>query len=111
MKRLFAALVLPLALAACGQDQELTEAAADSDRRAEGEVLGGTIDDSMLPLETVRSRAPLASSDPESGASAGNADAAQAPASDTPPPAPASDPADEDGAEPQAEAEGEAASE
>lgn len=51
------ALAVPVAcvlLAACGGD-------ADNDQRtASGQVLEGSISDSMLPLETVRSQPPLA---------------------------------------------------
>jgi hypothetical protein len=51
------ALAVPVAcilLAACGGD-------AENDRRtASGQVLEGSISDSMLPLETVRSQPPLA---------------------------------------------------
>lgn len=46
-----------LALVACDADPAI-EAPADDDRTAEGEVLGGTISDEMLPLDTVRSQSP-----------------------------------------------------
>ena len=51
-------LVLPLlaALAGCGG----AEQGAEGERRtAVGEVLGGTISDDMLPLDTVTSQSPL----------------------------------------------------
>ena len=48
---------LLLALSACGDDAETT--AEDDGREASGEVLEGTISDAMLPLDQVRSQAPL----------------------------------------------------
>ncbi|MWV27224.1 hypothetical protein [Aurantiacibacter rhizosphaerae] len=49
---------LLLALSACGDD---TEVAVDDDgREASGEVLDGTISDEMIPLDEMRSQAPLA---------------------------------------------------
>jgi hypothetical protein len=51
--RLVPLLLVPLVLAACSES-------GDDDRTASGQVLDGTIDDSMLPLETVRSQPPLA---------------------------------------------------
>ena len=51
--------LLPLAplafLAACNQ---AADPAAPNDKRAEGEVLGGTISDSMIPLDQLRSQSP-----------------------------------------------------
>lgn len=47
---------LALALAACG-DKPAQRDGADN-RAAEGEVLGGTISDDMLPLEQVQSQSP-----------------------------------------------------
>ncbi|MGN6498778.1 MAG: hypothetical protein ACTHKM_01360, partial [Tsuneonella sp.] len=41
----------------CGQQQSSTP--ADDKRSAEGQVLGGTISDAMLPLDTVTSQPPL----------------------------------------------------
>ncbi|RJY09183.1 hypothetical protein [Aurantiacibacter aquimixticola] len=60
--RLPAILFLPLAiLAACGEDAGPT---TDEDgRESSGEVLEGTISDAMLPLDQVRSQAPLAESE------------------------------------------------
>ena len=56
MNRLLIALPFALALASCGDKAE--EAPADDTRGAEGEVLGGTISDAMLPLDTVKSENP-----------------------------------------------------
>ena len=50
--RLLAAAALLLALAACNQGKQETDAG--------GEVLEGSASDAMLPLDTVRSQAPLA---------------------------------------------------
>jgi hypothetical protein len=55
-KRLFLALAPAVLLAACG-DSPLEE---DDGRAATGEVLEGTISDAMLPVDRVRSQAPLA---------------------------------------------------
>lgn len=69
MIRLLAIFPALVALAACGE--EPTEAPADDRRGAEGEVLGGTISDAMLPLPTVRSQSPPLESSPASPAAAG----------------------------------------
>ena len=53
--RPIAAFAVLLLLAACGDKSE-----DDDERRASGQVLEGTISDSMLPLDTVRSQPPLA---------------------------------------------------
>lgn len=55
MIRRLALATLCFGLAACGSD---TKAPAAAD--AGGEVLEGSISDAMLPLDTVRSQAPLA---------------------------------------------------
>lgn len=84
--------VAALLLSAC--EGEPAAPVADGNGTAEGEVLGGTISDDMIPLEQLRSQAPLAPRAPSateaSGASvsaptnaeAGTADAA--PAHETP---------------------------
>jgi hypothetical protein len=46
-----------LVLGACGQKAPAPDRGAKG--TAQGEVLGGSIDDSMLPLDTVRSQSPL----------------------------------------------------
>lgn len=53
--RLTCLIALPLALAACGKDKQ-----PDAKAEAAGEILPGSIDDAMLPLDTVRSQPPLA---------------------------------------------------
>ena len=50
------ALVLGSALAGCGSSGEV--AATDEGANAQGEILGGTISDTMVPIEEVRSSSP-----------------------------------------------------
>ena len=57
------AAALTFALAACGE--EPAPATGEDGREATGEVLEGTISDAMLPIDEVRSQAPLA--DAEAG--------------------------------------------
>lgn len=45
-----------LVLSACGNDNATEN--ADNGRSAEGEVLGGSISDDMLPLDTLKSQSP-----------------------------------------------------
>ena len=63
-----------LALSACGDDPAVD--VENDGREASGEVLEGTISDEMLPLDQVRSQAPLA--EPEEGAEGGAAPATTA---------------------------------
>lgn len=90
-----------LLLSACGQD----EALKGDGRTASGEVLEGTISDGMIPLDELRSQAPLAEPEapatpgdkaapgkqPEAGAEAADAAATPAPIS-APTPDSAADP-------------------
>ncbi|MFA9200437.1 MAG: hypothetical protein ACEQR8_04500 [Cypionkella sp.] len=88
MKRLAAAAATAFLLAACGGKPD-----PEAERRtAAGEVLGGTISDDMLPLDTVTSQSPPlretgagAEGSGDAGESAATVDAAQP----TPGPAPA----------------------
>lgn len=57
MKRIVPIAVLLLVLSACGEES-VPEQQPDDERSARGEVLGGTISDDMLPLDTRRSQAP-----------------------------------------------------
>lgn len=79
MPRLFVSCAALALLAACGSDP--APAPADDGRQgAEGEVLGGTISDDMLPLDTLRSQSP-----PQSAAATGageTSDTAQATVAD-----------------------------
>ena len=45
-------------LSACGDDTPTPESGAEAERNAQGEVLGGTISDDMLPLDRLRSQSP-----------------------------------------------------
>lgn len=63
---------LLLLLAACEGDPASRDTASGG--QAEGEVLGGAIADEMIPLEQLRSQAPLA---PREGPSAAAVDAEQ----------------------------------
>lgn len=75
------AALFPLALlAGCGEEP-VAEPTDNDGRAAEGEVLGGTISDAMLPLDTVRSQAPRAAAESEAG-SEEPADAAAMPSAD-----------------------------
>lgn len=91
-----------LALAAC--DSSDPAQTAPSGARAEGEVLGGTIDDGMIPLDQLRSQSPPLRPAPEAGASGAPAtgDAASADEAATDEPA---EEAPEPEAEPVADAE------
>ena len=90
--------ILPLlALLAACNDEPRPEAQASADAAAEGEVLGGTISDAMLPLDTVKSQSPPLKVVPaEEGDDAGGAGDSEpgtapsdAPAESEPEPAPA----------------------
>ncbi|MEW4448775.1 hypothetical protein [Qipengyuania sp. JC766] len=53
-------LAMFLAIAGCNSETSgPAESGAESGKGAEGEVLGGTIDDSMIPLDQLRSQPPL----------------------------------------------------
>ncbi|MEO1730581.1 MAG: hypothetical protein AAFR64_07570 [Pseudomonadota bacterium] len=58
--RLATGLVLASALAACGSESETPEAQAPAEQggTVTGEVLGGTISDDMIPLESLTSQSP-----------------------------------------------------
>lgn len=49
-----------LALAACGDEAETEAVPAEQGGKVEGDVLGGTISDDMLPLEELTSQSPSA---------------------------------------------------
>ena len=83
-----------VALAACNGDAPAEDSAADADRSAQGEVLGGTISDDMLPLDAVRSQSPPLEAPREPGAAASPTSAAAPSAPDeSEEPAPAAEPA------------------
>ena len=88
MKRFAMIAIATLALAACSDDPAPVEG-SEENLDARGEVLGGTISDDMLPLDTVTSQAP---SQADEGSSDGDTPAASQPAAETP--AEAAQPAD-----------------
>lgn len=57
MKRVLIYTTACLALAGCGENSA-PDTTQDDDATARGEVLGGTISDDMLPLDTLRSQSP-----------------------------------------------------
>jgi hypothetical protein len=83
--RIIAASVLAfgMALAGCSEDAA-PEPEASPNATASGEVLGGTISDDMLPLESLRSR-PAPIEDP--GANADEGEGLEDAAAGAPPPA------------------------
>jgi hypothetical protein len=91
MIRPLAALSLALLIAACGQQPK---PAADDSRSAEGQVLGGTISDAMLPLDTVTSQPPpMPAGAAEGDAEESPGETATGPAADATPTPEASAPA------------------
>ncbi|MEM6475879.1 MAG: hypothetical protein AAF687_06905 [Pseudomonadota bacterium] len=57
---LLAAPALVLLLAACEDEADPDAAAAEQGGKAEGDVLGGTISDDMIPFEQLESQSPPA---------------------------------------------------
>ena len=101
--RLPAALIPLALLAGCGEEP-VAEPTDNDGRTAAGEVIGGTISDSMLPLDTVRSQSPPAVV--ASGTASGDpSDAEAVPAGGSDEAADAEPAADADEAEPEDEAE------
>ncbi|MBX7539838.1 hypothetical protein [Qipengyuania sphaerica] len=76
MKRFAFVAIAYCALAGCGDDPAPAQQ-ADDDATARGEVLGGTITDDMLPLDTVTSQSPSQAGD-DAGAADGESDPAPA---------------------------------
>ncbi len=76
LNRLILIAALGLALAACGNEQKARGGTAD------GEILPGSASDAMMPLDSVRSQAPLA---PRSVSSDGPKDAAKSDSNDAEP--------------------------
>lgn len=98
-----AAAALVTLLAACDSG---SDGAADG-RTAEGEVLGGTISDEMLPFDTVKSQSPPLRTEPTGDAESDDADGEEGEVAAEPPAQEA--PAGEGEAEPAAPAPEEAA--
>lgn len=84
MIRFPALAALCVVLAACGDDPAPSEQ-EDAARDARGEVLGGTISDDMLPLDTVRSQSPPLVEAEEGGADPSGPDSTDEPAVADPP--------------------------
>lgn len=75
--------IAALALTACGRDPAPV-VQDDDNRRAEGEVQGGTISDAMIPLDTLTSQSPPMKRQPASdGDGAGESAGEVAPADET----------------------------
>ena len=83
---LAATLLLAALLSGCGWF-ESDEPVADDNRGAEGEVLGGSISDAMIPLDTVQSQSPPLREQPSEDGAAASADS-DAPAEEMPAEAP-----------------------
>ncbi len=84
MIRISALAALCVVLAACGDDPAPGEQ-EDASRDARGEVLGGTISDDMLPLDTVRSQSPPLVKAEEGGEDSSGVDSTDEPAAEDPP--------------------------
>ncbi|MEZ5680421.1 MAG: hypothetical protein R3E14_03905 [Erythrobacter sp.] len=75
IRKLFLATTLPLALAACGgASVDAGETGENADAR--GEVLGGTISDSMIPLDELKSHSPPLKASPVARSTSGGAESA-----------------------------------
>lgn len=77
-KQIFA-IGLVAGLGACGGDTAPSEVAGE-DASARGEVLGGTISDSMIPLDEVKSRAPALKASPAARSSGDDSSSSAEPA-------------------------------
>lgn len=84
MIRISALAALCVVLAACGDDRASGEQ-EDAARDARGEVLGGTISDDMLPLDTVRSQSPPLVEAEEGGEDSSGVDRTDEPSAADPP--------------------------
>lgn len=104
MKRLVSVLAVSLVLASCGQDAaEVDERNADSTAR--GEVLGGTISDTMLPLDAVQSQSPpQAGQDSTAGGEDDESSSSEPDTQSDPQPEPEAEPEPAPESEPEAEA-------
>ncbi|WP_394730789.1 hypothetical protein [Altererythrobacter sp. GH1-8] len=77
----FVLLFLLLGLAACSDDPQ--QRSEDGDLEAKGEILGGTISDDMLPLESVASQSPPMEGEEERLAALGDEGAEETGADET----------------------------
>jgi len=90
------AAALALLLTASG-DQSDKPAGEGDQRKARGEVLGGSISDSMIPLDTIESRSPSLKIAPSPAASGAATEGDATEAGETTEPAEASEPAPAEG--------------
>lgn len=77
----FCLLLGALVVSACGGEAPAEETEAEAGRDAQGEVLGGTISDDMIPLDRLRSQSPPMREVP-SPAATGGADTTDEPQTD-----------------------------
>ena len=77
-RSLIVVLAASLALAGCGDDKA-PAAEGNAGDKARGEVLGGTINDAMLPLDSVTSQSPPLREEPTDGSTAADGDDAGGP--------------------------------
>ncbi len=100
MKLKFApALIVPLLLLAACEDDAAQVDTPETGGKAEGEVLGGTISDDMLPLEELTSTSPPAERTSTSSGSSAASDAGDEPAETPEAEAPSEAPAPESATE------------
>ena len=108
MKRFGLVVVMGLALASCGDDAaEIEERNEDSTAR--GEVLGGTISDDMLPLDTLTSQSPSQGGEQDEGDGEGTSSSPSPQDTSDASPQPAPEPEAAADPEPEAEPEEETA--
>lgn len=98
IRTLAAAAPLLLAISACGDEPAVDT--QDDGREASGEVLEGTISDAMLPVDQVRSQAPLVEVVEDEGEDGTSSDASTPSATETAVPVEATEAVE--GAEPEA---------
>lgn len=77
---------LALLLSACG-DKTPAPVSEDDQRKARGEVLGGSISDDMIKLDTLTSKSPPLKVEPKAAATSGSGSGAATPAPETTQPA------------------------
>lgn len=95
-----ATFAVPFALLLAGCEEGADTSTAQQGGKVEGNVLGGTISDEMLPLEELRSQSPAAKRAAETDQASAGAGASEAPAAEPAPaeePAPSEAPAEETG--------------
>ena len=91
--RFTVAMALSLVLAGCGSSDDVET--AEEGANAQGEILGGTISDEMVPLEEVRSASPPAKKEAGEGGGSSSGDSADSDDEGTDEAGPAEEPAAE----------------